>query len=469
MLRGLAILGTLLTNIWIFSTASVSSIEDLGSVGEATYGAFDSAIDAVIPFITDGKWIGLLTIMFGIGLEIQRQSALRKGGTWPGTYPWRAALLVLEGTLNYLFVFEFDVLMGYGLTALVVAAVLATSPRVQAIWLGIGVTLHLALLALLSGWFMPAFDAAEGLDSPEHQAVFEELDAIYASGDLPTTEQVEAITSRHGVDPAPYLEELEALEADGLAGAVVGTDTMPGTDSYWEMVQLRAENFLAGRGEIPIMLTMGLGLFLIGAFLYRRGLFLPEGGRLRRWMMAIGFGIGIPLDVLGRTVWSAEFGMFTRYGTSSVVAFGVLAAVAAFYARRTRTGWVGTGLSWVGRMALTCYIMQNVLCSIIFYDFGLGLATRLPAASTTAGTLVVYAAVAMLLVLGSGLWLRFFPRGPFELVMHPGARVPRRPGASRAHFWSEGPAPPVTSGSARSEPADSEPACSEGSTYSPLS
>lgn len=62
--------------------------------------------------------------------------------------------------------------------------------------------------------------------------------------------------------------------------------------------------------------------------------------------------------------------------------------------------------------------MQNVLCSIIFYDFGLGLATRLPAASTTAGTLVVYAAVAMLLVLSSGLWLRFFPRGPFELVMH---------------------------------------------------
>lgn len=33
VLRGLAILGTLLTNIWIFSTASVSSIEDLGSVG----------------------------------------------------------------------------------------------------------------------------------------------------------------------------------------------------------------------------------------------------------------------------------------------------------------------------------------------------------------------------------------------------------------------------------------------------
>ena len=136
VLRGLAILGTLLTNIWIFSTSSVSSIEDLGSVGTAAQGVVGTAVDAVLPFVTDGKWIGLLTIMFGIGLEIQRQSALRKGETWPGTYPWRAGLLVLEGTLNYLFIFEFDVLMGYGLTALVVAAVLATYPRVQAIWLG---------------------------------------------------------------------------------------------------------------------------------------------------------------------------------------------------------------------------------------------------------------------------------------------------------------------------------------------
>ena len=32
---------------------------------------------------------------------------------------------ILDGLLNYVFIFEFDVLMGYGLTGLVVAFVMA--------------------------------------------------------------------------------------------------------------------------------------------------------------------------------------------------------------------------------------------------------------------------------------------------------------------------------------------------------
>ena len=73
-------------------------------------------IQNALNLVTDGKFIGLLTIMFGIGLEIQRQSAIRRGEKWPGRYPWRAGLLILDGLLNYISIFEFDVLMGYGLT-----------------------------------------------------------------------------------------------------------------------------------------------------------------------------------------------------------------------------------------------------------------------------------------------------------------------------------------------------------------
>lgn len=142
VLRGIAILGTLLTNIWIFSAAA-TDIDVTGQGGElpASQGgtgadnwvtASSAIIDNALNLVTDGKFIGLLTIMFGIGLEIQRQSAIRRGEKWPGRYPWRAGLLILDGLLNYIFIFEFDVLMGYGLTGLVVAAVMATSPKVSA-------------------------------------------------------------------------------------------------------------------------------------------------------------------------------------------------------------------------------------------------------------------------------------------------------------------------------------------------
>lgn len=75
--------------------------------------------------------------------------------------------------------------------------------------------------------------------------------------------------------------------------------------------------FVAVRFEIPIMFTMGLGLFLVGA---------------------LGFLVGLPLDIACRTLWAETTSSLSRYGTSSMVAFGVLGLVAAFYARRTRTG-----------------------------------------------------------------------------------------------------------------------------------
>lgn len=65
-------------------------------------------------------------------------------------------------------------------------------------------------------------------------------------------------------------------------------------------------------------------------------------------------------------------------------------------------GAVGAGLSWVGRMAMTCYVLQNLIFSVIFYDFGLGLVGKLPAEWNTWGTLAVYVGVALFLVFGSG-------------------------------------------------------------------
>ncbi|WP_261624043.1 DUF418 domain-containing protein [Nesterenkonia marinintestina] len=394
VLRGLAILGTLLTNIWIFSSATGTiGAAALGSVGTEAHGErvessgpLEVFVDSTIQIVTDGKWIGLLTIMFGIGLEIQRQSALRRGETWPGTYPWRALVLILEGTLNYIFIFEFDVLMGYGLTALVVCAVLATNPRAQKIWLTVGLSLH--LLVILSGSVL------------QTQWFFELVTGESMAEDLSAAER-----------------EWEASPERSEGGSM-----MP-TDSYWAQVAFRLTNFLGGRSEIPIMLIMGLGLFIVGAMLFRRGLFLPEGRRLRLWVATIGFGLGIPLDLLMRLILTDVGQMAARYGTSTLVAFGVLSLVASWYAGGRTPGPVGIGLSWVGRMAMTCYVLQNLICAVIFYDWGFGLAEAMPARWALWGTLGVYAGVSAVLILGSGLWLRLFPRGPFEALMHHGHDV----------------------------------------------
>lgn len=120
VLRGLAILGTLGTNIWLFSSVGSGSI--LFGMAEA-WTSLDAFITALALFVTNGKFLGLLTIMFGVGLEILYQRSRRRGLPWLVPYLWRSALLFLDGLLHYFLVVEFDILMGYAMTAIIVAFV----------------------------------------------------------------------------------------------------------------------------------------------------------------------------------------------------------------------------------------------------------------------------------------------------------------------------------------------------------
>lgn len=354
VLRGLAILGTLLTNIAIF--AAIDREEPVTSMA-------NTVIRACLNLVTDGKFIGLLTIMFGIGLEIQRQSAIRKGGSWPGTYPLRAGLLILDGVLNFIFIFEFDVLMGYGLTALVVAAVTARSPGAQRIWMWTALVIHVSAMVLVS-----------------------------ALGYL-------------------YRDEI----ADDTLGILEGYNHA----SYWGDVLFRIQNALLMRMEIPFILLMGTALYLVGVHLYRAGIFTPEGARLRRIIMCWSFGVGLPVDWAIRLMGDPEMtGAVTRYVTSACVSIGLLAAVAAFYARRNTLGPAGRAMSDVGRMALTCYLAQNLIAAFVFYDYGLGMARVIRGPWSELYTLIIYVLIAALLVMASRLWLRFHARGPVELVWH---------------------------------------------------
>lgn len=381
--RGLAILGTLLTNIAIFASTSddlFSAIFPERSIAAEAWGFIGGSNGAGIPFIpwliesllylvTDGKFLGLLTIMFGIGVEIQRQSRQRQGLPWPGGYMWRAGILVIEGLLNYIFIFEFDVLMGYGLTALAVAPILARSEKAQKWWMIVGLSIHVFVMTTFA------------------------VIMVLLNNMVPVEEQ-----------------GTEVFGAKDIGAAF-------STESYWGMVQYRLEGIVGGRIEVAIMFFMGIGVFLLGARLYRAGLFQPDGAALRRKVMLYCFGIGLPLD-WGLRIFTINAFALTRYVTSTVVAFGLLALIAWFYVKKENVlGAVGKPIAAVGRMALTCYVLQNAIASVIFYDFGFGVARLISGPHYTYWALLIFVLIAAFLVLLSVVWLRKFERGPLEMVM----------------------------------------------------
>lgn len=371
VIRGIAILGTLASNIWLFTAATEG--ENPASLAQeiARGGGAEAVFNAVTHLITDGKFLVLLTIMFGIGVEIQRQSAQHRGKRRSGGYYWRAGLLAREGLLNYIFVFEFDVLMGYGLTALAVAPILARSERVQKIVMWGAIVLHLGVILALN------FAIGETYDGFDY----------------------------------------DRADAETLLDTPTGAGFYRTTDSYWSMVQDRLNHFVNGRGEMPIHIVMGLAMFMVGAPLSRVGLFEPQKGALRTRVMALGFGFGIPLDWGLRLFATSEAALTIRYITSAMVAFGVLALVAEYYVRRgNRLGLAGRLLRNAGRMALSCYIAQNLIASVVFYDFGFARVIAGP--WQTWWVVAIYAAICAVLTAFSALRLRRFERGPVEILMH---------------------------------------------------
>ncbi|WP_410872521.1 DUF418 domain-containing protein [Nocardia sp. A7] len=366
VLRGIAILGTLGTNIWIFTSAAgmIGYLDQLGATPENAW----MWSERVLQQIAQGKFLGLLTVMFGIGLAIQQGSAQRGARPWPGRYPYRAGLLLLDGLLNFLFVAEFDVLMGYALTGLVVAYVLATSERAQRRWLIIAASVHVTMLTLIAAAlaFAPARESA-------------------ASTPL---------------DPNPY--------ADG---------------SFWDLVLFRLDNALMFRLETIFVFPMSIALFLVGARLFRAGVFRPEGARIRRRLMVIGFAVAAPLDLAVGIIGGGDYILLTRYGTAPFVALAILAAVAEFYLRRPHLGFAGARLSEVGRTALSCYILQNLIAGILCYGWGFGLAARVSDSARVPFTVAIYLFVAAAIIAFAHLWLCRFERGPVEWLWNRTYRV----------------------------------------------
>lgn len=347
--RGIAILGTLATNIWLFSHPAGF----LGALGDplANLPGWHAQVARLLMALPNGKFLGLLTLMFGIGLAIQAASAQRRGARWPGGYPVRAALLFVEGLAHFLLIAEFDVLMGYALTSLVVCFLVVGSPRVR-IWVaGVCVTLHLMVIALMT-W---------GL--------------IQSSGEV-----------------------------------VAAPASNPYRDGSWlDLVALRVDRAALFRAEPIFIGPMTVAMFLAGAWLFRAGVFDARGARLRRTLLVAG-AVAAPLDLaLALTQPGAVF--VCRYVLAPVVSAGLLALIAHLWLGRT-PGWAARRLGEVGRMALSCYVAQNLVASTLFYGWGLGLnaltGVRLPL------TVAAYLGICAAMVLFAHLWQRRFSRGPVE-------------------------------------------------------
>jgi len=164
-----------------------------------------------------------------------------------------------------------------------------------------------------------------------------------------------------------------------------------------------------------------LAMFLVGLYFGKRQIFqdLAAHRPLFRKLLTWGLLIGIPGNALYATLimnfprfeptWDLVLATVAQGIGAPLLSLAYLSAL-ALLAERPVWGRRLKVLAPMGQMALTNYLLQSVICTLLFYSYGLGLFGKVGHAAGIGLTLVIY----LLQIPFSRWWMQRFQYGPAE-------------------------------------------------------
>ncbi|MEH5097120.1 DUF418 domain-containing protein YeiB [Atlantibacter hermannii] len=357
VVRGVAILGILLMNIMAFGLPKAAYLNP------AWYGnitARDAWTWALLDLFAQVKFLTLFALLFGAGLHM----LLPRGKRWIQS---RLTLLALLGFCHGLLLWDGDILLAYGLVGLVSWRLIRDAQSVKSLF-NTGVMLFIVGLGVLIVLGVISGDQLNRAWVPDASAL--QLEQFWRT--------------EGGMEGIRY-------RADLLSSTLLALGAQYG----WQLA----------------------GLMLIGAALMRsgwlKGQFSPGHYRRAGVMLVLaGMAINLPSIILQWHLnwdyrWCGFLLQAPRELSAPFQVLGYTALIYGFWPQLSR--WKVTGaVACVGRMALSNYLLQTLICTTLFNRFGLFMKfDRLQ-------LLAFVPAVWAINLLFSVWWLRHFRQGPVE-------------------------------------------------------
>ncbi len=379
ILRGFALFGILFVNMIIFS----HPIQAIVLPADPSLPWVDRAALWLIHALGEGKFYALFSMLFGLGLTLLMGRVEGRGGKFVPLYLRRLLVLLGFGLVHAFLVWMGDILILYALLGLLLVLFRKAKPRTLLIWSVILIAIPIVFNAAITGLVSLANSIPEAALQIEQS--FAEAEASFVT-DLQRAYQVYANGN---------FAEITAQRASdyfimGLAGfAVMGFNVMAMflLGVYFGKREI-FKNLEANRGLFRSLLAWGLVVGLGGNLLYAT-LVMPisrvyQSGTLL--LATTAQAVGAPLLMLG------------------YVSALCLLALHPVWGKRISV------LAPVGQMALTNYLTQSLVCTLIFYGYGLGLFGQVGHAAGIGLTIVIY----LLQIPISHWWMKRFYYGPAE-------------------------------------------------------
>ena len=374
VLRGLAVGGILIGNMQWFSGYGM-----MPPALEAQAPIIDQVTHFLVHFFIEGKFYSIFSFLFGFGFALQIARAEERGDAKATVFKRRLFWLLVIGLLHAYLLWAGDILSVYAVMGFVLILFRRKPDESLLKWAFWLIVVPIASYVLLYVLFK-----------------------AFAPPDIAAT--------------------IDAGQADRWRDSVA----MVTQGNYWQIISGYNLNYIVGRymGLIfGMRLPKILAMFLLGFYAYRRGFFQDLDAHrpfIRRVLL-----YGLVLGVIGNVVFAVLAGNESPFppsvaGIVGVIgyAFGVpalaLAIVALVATLWQKPAWkkLLLVLAPVGRMALTNYLLQTVICVTIFYGYGFGLFGRFGAFYSTLIALAIFVFQIAL----SSLWLKYFRYGPMEWI-----------------------------------------------------
>lgn len=372
VLRGFAVLGILLMNIVSFSL--VTTAYESPAVYNDLSGA-DWYTWLVLHYIADTKFMSIFSILFGAGVYIFMERAEAKEHAVWKLQSSRMGWLFVIGMLHAYLLWFGDILVTYAICGMLIATMRNWKPT-----------------TLFIVGFVTMFAISVGF-----------MSLMYWSMQFWPTEEILKMQNSSLLSSPEMQAEIAAYTGSWV-------DQYPHRALVAAMMQ-----FIL----LPLYIVWYcIGLMMVGMALYKwRILSASRSIRLYMVSLIVSACIGFPLIAIGvwykqehnwdparhflDSNWNRIGGVFVAFAWICLVMLICKLGIFTFVSR---------ALAATGRMALTNYLGQTIICTFLFYGHGLGWYNTFERVEL----LYVVGSIWIFQIIFSMLWLRSFRFGPFE-------------------------------------------------------